>query len=187
MKTWDQFLAESAKIKNGRIEHSFSSTQINLPALAADKIIEWGETNVPDEKLFVDPEDPTFGREAEPHVTVLFGLHTNVPDEIREFMAKQKQFEIALDQISLFVDAPKYDVVKIDIHSPELIALNKKLAERFEHTSKYDYKPHCTIAYVVKGSCNKLNGSKDLSGIKVKVKEILFSDKFRDKTKMSLS
>lgn len=184
MKTWAQFLAES---KNGKIQHSFSSTQINLPILSATKVVKWGKENVTDEKLFIDEEDPSFGRETEPHVTVLFGLHADSHDEIMEFVAKQKRFKITLDKISLFTDAPKYDVLKIDVDSPELVALNKKLAAKFEHTNKYDYKPHCTIAYVLKGSCDELNGRKDLSGIKVNVQEILFSDKFRKKTKMPLA
>lgn len=109
-----------------------------------------------DEDLYVPSETGgKYGRETEPHVTVLYGLdvnsvsHQDIRDFIKENVKSPVKFK--LKNISLF-ENELFDVVKWDVESEKLVELNKKLKERFNYTNAYDeYKPHMTVAYVKKG------------------------------------
>lgn len=176
MKTWQQFLLE-------KTEHEFSSTQVDLPKSLSQKIAKWG-------KDFIDEDDidPTEGRQNQNdiHVTILYGLHTDNPDDVRNTLKGAKPFEIILGKTSVF-ECEKYDVVKLDIESKDLHKLNKKLSS-CEHTNNYpEYKPHCTIAYVKKGCGKKYVGNTEFKGTKVKINNVVFSDKSRNKTPISIS
>lgn len=91
------------------------------------------------------------GRETEPHVTLLYGIHADVSDEdveaiINEFSAP----ELTLDKIGIFENDVQ-DVVKFDIKCKELNEMNKKLKE-LDHTSSFpNYEAHATIAFVKSG------------------------------------
>jgi len=74
MKTWLQFLTENNK------RRSFSSTQINIEGDLKKSIIDTGN------KIDPDDVDQTEGLEAEPHVTVLYGLHTSNPNDVKKIV-----------------------------------------------------------------------------------------------------
>lgn len=174
MKTWQQFLLEKA-------EHEFSSTQVNLPGSIASKIRHWGHQFVSDSD--VDPEE---GREDEVHVTVLFGLHDNEPDDVEAALEGEGPIKLTLGKTSIF-ECDKYDVVKLDVNSEDLHRLNAKLRDHCEHTQTHpQYKPHCTIAYVKKGVGKKYIGSDKFAGTKLEIDEVLFSNKSRVKTAIRL-
>lgn len=134
------------------------------------------QDEIEEEDLYTDPEDPSYGREMEPHVTILYGLHGDIPDEeIEEEIKKIKMPEIEFKGISSF-DSKEFDVLKFDVKSSDLTKLNKKFAE-FPHTSKFpDYHPHCTIAYLKKDSAKKyVDKLKDKATIKFKASHIVYS------------
>lgn len=166
--------------------HSYSSTQFNLPDDIGDEIIEWCQSNISDSSLYEDPEDSTFGREYEPHVTVLYGLHANKPDEIKNLLNKTKSFPITLGKISLFTTSDKFDVIKIEVKGEKLHELNK-LISKLPHTNKFpEYKPHITLAYIKKGKCKNLINNQHFEGKTIKCDNIAFSDKDRKKTTIQL-
>lgn len=174
MKTWKQFLEEKA-------EHEFSSTQVNLPEPIAGKIRRWGHQFVADEDV-----DPKEGREDEVHVTVLFGLHADEPDEVEEALEGTGPVRLTLGKTSIF-ECAEYDVVKLDVESEDLHRLNKKLADCCQHTQTHPtYKPHCTISYVKKGRGKKYVGNDKFAGTSVEINEVLFSNKNRVKTAVIL-
>lgn len=116
---------------------------------------EWDSIqNLIDDKDISNVDDVT-GRETEPHVTLLYGIHDDVPDEdveaiINEFIAP----EIMLDKIGVF-ENEKFDVVKFDIECKALNSMNKKLKE-LDHTSSFPtYEAHSTIAFVKNGEGKK--------------------------------
>ena len=128
--------------------HKFSSTQANLPKEQAQKVLEVGKRIVADEDVYTDPEDPSFGREGTPHITVKYGLHTENADEVRRILAKEKPFTAKLGDITIFPGGENtpYDVVKADVDSPELHRLNKLIADNTEVTDTFpEYKPHVTL------------------------------------------
>jgi 2'-5' RNA ligase len=173
MLTWQQFLLE-------KTEHKFCSTHVKLPADLTAKINNWSAKTIADEDLAPD------GRETDLHVTVLYGLHDNDPDQVREVLAGETPVELTLAKTSLFAN-PEHDVVKLSVVSPDLIRLNKKLKSHCSYTDKYDYKPHCTLAYVESGKGHEYEGLSDWAGTKVIIPEIVFSDRDRKKTTVPLT
>lgn len=133
--------------------YKFSSTQINLPEHLAKRIREMA-SHIHDEDLADD------GREAEPHTTVKYGLHLDSPDELARLVSNFGPVRVKLGNVSLFPANEKqtqrggdqYDVVKVDVESPDLHRLNKLISDHLPHTDTHpDYKPHITIAYVKPG------------------------------------
>jgi 2'-5' RNA ligase len=101
--------------------------------------------------------DPTKGYERHPHITIIFGLHSNVSDDdvLDVFKnLKSSDIDITVDGIGCF-ENNEYDVVKMNIISDKLNKLNNKLS-MLDNTSDYsDYKPHITIAFVLPGTGKK--------------------------------
>ncbi len=159
--------------KYAKERKEFSSTQFNLTGDLAFEIrhlaeqIHWDDLA---EK----------GRETEPHITVKFGLHTNDPEVVRRAVQDCAPIAIQLGAASHF-QSDAYDVVKIDVQSESLHALNRHICENLETTDTYpDYKPHITIAYVRPGLgalyASKLNA---LQGRVVAFDRLIYSDKDR--------
>ncbi len=124
-----------------------------------------------------EPEGETgFGKEKEQHVTILYGLHNDIPDEdIENEIDEIKIPKIKLGKISSF-ENEKFDVLKYDVESDDLGKLNEKF-KKFPNTNSYpDYHPHVTIAYVKKGSAKKyIDKLNEVSEIEVKPDEIVYS------------
>lgn len=99
----------------------------------------------------------------EAHVTLLYGIHEDVPDEDVEAIIDQiKGVEVTLRKISTF-DNEEFDVLKFDIKGDGLFEFNEKF-KALPHTSKFsEYHPHLTIAYLKKGKLTD-EMTKDLSG-----------------------
>ena len=117
--------------------------------LNADKD-KWEEMQnlIDDEDLYQPEDDPTYGRENEPHVTILYGFHGDIKDsDINKEINKIKKPELTFGDVSAFTNE-KFDVLKFDVDSKDMHKLNDKFKE-FPHTNNYpDYHPHCTIAYL---------------------------------------
>lgn len=158
------------------VAYEFSSVQFDLPLTLSQKVLSWGNKNIPDSDLYTAKEK--YGREDEIHVTVKYGLHTTDVDEIKEIVEGFGPFQIKLGKVSRFVPKEKeYDVVKIDIESDELAELHALLGELENSDEHPVYHPHCTVAYVKKGHCIDLSGSSDLEGHTASVQILSFSSK----------
>jgi 2'-5' RNA ligase len=107
-----------------------------------------------DENDLYKPEDEHYGRETEPHLTLLYGLHKEVTkEEISTIFkdTKSTDFKIQIDGISIF-ENDEFDVVKMDIKlNDKLTHYNSELSKLPNSNSYKDYKPHITMAYVKKG------------------------------------
>lgn len=114
----------------------------------------------------IDPSDlytaePDYGLDLEPHVTVLYGLHTNNWKEAQGALDKAglNLVRFKLTKLSLFENS-RYDVLKYEVESEDLHALNKAL-RKVPYTSSYpEYKPHATVAYLKPGTGKKYIGGK---------------------------
>jgi|TARA_R110000822_G_scaffold59269_4_gene147921 2'-5' RNA ligase len=102
------------------------------------------------------------GRETEPHLTVLYGIHADVPDEdVEAIIDSLKAPELTLNKISIFDTNDTFDVLKFDVEGKGLHDMNAKFAE-LPHTTDYpDYHPHATIAYLKSGEGEKYIGRLD--------------------------
>lgn len=184
MKTFSTYL-EQRKLKK---THSFSSVLFHLPPNLSKDIISWGEKNVSEEMLFTDPHDPGYGREDEIHCTVLYGLHANKSNEIRDLLKNVKPFKVQFKKISLFKTSPKFDVIKIEVESKPLHKINGLLKNNMEVTNKFpEYKPHVTIAYLNKNSFKKRTDLNVFNGTEFVVNSLIFSSRVGTKTPIRLN
>lgn len=177
--------------------HKFSSTQFNLEHAGYSRTegsplprLQELADAIADEDLAAD------GREDEHHVTVKYGLHTQDPEDVRHIVEGFGPVVARLGKVSLFPASEssahkeqdeQYDVVKVDIDSPDLRRLNRLLCKSLEHTDTHpNYKPHVTLAYVKPGLGKKYVG-KGLGGHEVHLNLLTFSDREGNRTEIGLT
>ena len=159
---------------------------LELPENLSDNIISWGYDYIPNEDLFLDPDDPTFGREDDIHITLIYGIHTISSKEVSR-QIQEKAFEVELGEMNLFTKGTKFDVLIINVECNLLHKLHNKIQYNLEVTKSHpEYVPHVTIAYLKKGEGNKFINNKDFQGEKFKVNELIFSSKTGVKTPIKL-
>jgi 2'-5' RNA ligase len=171
---------------SSQVKREFSNTQISVPSTISSKVQTWSKKHIAESIVYTDPNDPSFGRETDSHVTVKFGLHTNNARDVEEVVSGFSVFTVKLGEVSKF-SSEEYDVIKIDVHSEKLHELNALISKKLECTDTHPtYKPHLTIAYVKKGSCDDLLGDKVFKGSSWEVSEIEFSSKNHTVTILTL-
>jgi len=102
-------------------------------------------------------EEEGYGIEYEPHVTILYGIHHDKFNllDLQPILQKLNTIKVSSKQIDAFQN-DKFDVLKFNIDSPDLHAMNKKVCNSMEYTNDYpDYHPHATIAYLKPGTSSK--------------------------------
>lgn len=161
-------------------EREYSSTQVNLPPATAEAV-KGMAAKIPDEALTAD------GREAQPHVTVKFGLHGNDAEAVRKVLADEPPITLTLGKTSLFKNDDA-DVVKVDVDSPDLHRLNAKIAAALPNTDTHPkYEPHVTLAYVKPGKGKSYAGDGTLAGQRITLDRIVFSGKDGTETEIPLA
>ncbi len=151
--------------------HKFSSTQIQLPE-ELHPAFKAATKAIPDSSLAPD------GRETEPHVTALYGLHDEDPAEVKQVVSRHAPVKGRLGFATLFRN-DEHDVVKLDVHSPGLHALNADLKKLPNSNSHPDYHPHLTLAYVKSGEGEKFAGKAipGLTGKSFSTSGVVFSSR----------
>lgn len=163
-------------------QFDYGSTQLDLTGQAAEDVTEFAKS-LPESDLYKDPtanyDAQRTGRETDPHITVLYGLNTTNEAEVRGLVQSAKPIEVELGEVSQFDTNEDYDVLKVDVVSDELAALNAKLDKVLETPGKTfdEYQPHVTIAYVKKGMGQKYVGDTRFKGQKITLDNLTFSTK----------
>ncbi len=130
------------------------------------------------------------GRENDPHVTVKYGLHTADPEEVKRALIGHAPVKLKFGKTSLFPPNKEdgFEVVKVDIESPDLHALNKKITKSLTNTDTHpEYHPHATIAYVKIGKGKLYANDSTLYGKEVTADRVVFSSKTGKKTAIMLT
>lgn len=161
--------------------YDFSSVQLQIPYIEAEKIRKWGIENIPDQLLASE------GRENDIHVTIKYGIHIYDFTMVRNLFIHEKPIKIILDEINIFSN-DEHDVIKIDIKSSDLDRLNHLIDDNFEVTDTHDkYLPHITIAYVLKPFGKEFKGRNDFLDKEIISDSIVFSGKDNRQTLFKLA
>jgi 2'-5' RNA ligase len=147
-----------------------------LPERFCSEIIDWAKSNISDDML---PGIQNKGREKSPHLTLVTDLIDEERENSIELVTSHGPFEIELGDISKFVKHDKgYDVIKIDVLSDKLNAINKELLGSFEVGDPIKpFSPHITLAYVSPYSADKLIGNDFFKGRKIPIQAFVYSDR----------
>lgn len=170
----------------GSKQHDFSCLMAVLPKDISDQIISWGKEHIPEESICTKE---CSGREDYIHVTIKYGIHEATPISTKEALRGQSIVKAKLGKVSLFKNEDKsFDVVKLDIHSSDLIKLHKSIGQKVENTENFpEYVPHVTIAFVNKGMADHLVGDTTFEDIEVDLSTLDFSGKDGDVESFSLA
>lgn len=165
----------------GEKDFKFSSIHVVVPEDLKKELIDWTEMNVSDDS--VSHEGDSHGKEDYPHITIKYGIHDIEADSSIALLKDESAITIELGKMSLFKNDEKpYDVLKIEILSPDLHRLNKKISDNLKVTDSFpEYKPHLTLAYVKKGMADKFDGNTEFVGRKFTQDSIEFSSKDKEK------
>jgi len=169
------------------VKYDYSSTHIDVPDPLASELIKWGKKKIKDSDIFVSQIDPSFGREDEMHVTVLYGIHGDSSKEVSKYISEIKPISVKLGEIDVFTNPENFDVVVIKVISDELKSLNNKITKNIEFTNKHkEYKPHVTLAYVKKGKGWNYHGIDKWKGKEFTADYVVFSSKNGTKEKLKV-
>jgi 2'-5' RNA ligase len=120
------------------------------------------QDQIDDKDLYVPEEGDlrTYGKETDPHCTLLYGLHEEVTlDQVKQALKDITFSDCKLYNVSKF-DNPKYDVLKFDVgyatRGGDFLNKANKALSKLPFTSEYpDYHAHSTVAYLKKGAADK--------------------------------
>jgi hypothetical protein len=117
------------------------------------RITSTGQRLIPPQILYTDPNDPTYGYDNEPHVTLKYGFEPDISKmDVATILQGVKPFNVVLKSLNQFQNE-KYDVVKFEVHKCPVLTELRRRCDGYPNSDSYpDYKPHMTLAYVKKGT-----------------------------------
>jgi 2'-5' RNA ligase len=132
-------------------KYSYGCVMLYLPE-STKSFMNKIQSEIDDDDVYTEDG---FGREDSYHITLLYGIHSDVEDsDIEKTVKNFTNPEITLNKLSSF-NNPSYDVLKFEVTNKELNKMNEILKE-FPYTSDYDdYKAHVTVAYLKPGTAEK--------------------------------
>lgn len=168
--------------------YDYSSVQFNLPLNMGWQVWRWGQDNVDPGDVYTDPENPEeYGFSEEPHITLQYGFHNARSMYVAKRLKRQSPVVVQFGPTSLF-HGKDYDVLKLEVWSPDLHALRPVAKKRLVVTETHpEYSPHVTIAYLKKGRGRKYVGERVLPEDPVVLKDVVFSSKNGTITRISLT
>lgn len=163
--------------------HKFSSTQVQLPPTLADALFALGK-GIP----AFDLCDEEGGLENDAHITIKYGIHTNDVADVRKTLATYVgPIRFTLGRTAIF-ESPEYDVLYVEVFSPDLRELNQRISNSLEVTDTHPvYIPHATVAYLKSGLGRRYVGMNTLDGMTATVGFVRFSPAEGDYTDLRIT
>jgi len=140
--------------------HEYGSTQVNVPDAIAVLAKRWVADHVDQADQHPDHELPD-----EHHVTVRYGLAPEArPIDAAAVVRGHGPIPVRLGMVSGFTEHPEHDVLVVDVESPGLHDLNRKLGALPHEDTQPGYRPHMTLAYLRKGTAAQYLGDPTFQG-----------------------
>lgn len=117
------------------------------------------------------------GYEDEPHVTVIYGFHGDLSDELKSLLNRWGSLTVTLGKVSRFKGKER-DVLKVAVKSPDIKKLHGFLMKHYPKMITTDFPEwngHITLAYVNPGACKELDGNSTFAGKEVTFQELVYS------------
>jgi len=159
-------------------KRDYSCLMLTLPPKLSEEVRGLSDKIAEDDLYHGEAgEEDKYGREADPHITIKYGIHSKDPEDVKELLYDAGPATVTCGSTTLFEgDDKPYDVVKIDVTSPQLTELNRLMSDNLECTDTYpEYHPHITLAYVKKGKGRKYTNA-DLEDYEAQSADLDFSD-----------
>jgi 2'-5' RNA ligase len=122
--------------------HEYASVQLNLPSEESKRALALA-AKVREEDLADD------GREYEPHITVLYGVDAENPEDVESVVAGFGPVDAELGGVDYFANEGT-DVLYISVEGESVHRLRRLLEGKFGGDGR-EYTPHVTLAYVKPG------------------------------------
>ena len=162
-----------------KIKRDYSSTQFNLNGDIRSRVIGMS-------RGVSDGDLSDKGREAEPHITIKYGIDVDEAEAIRvirDFAGNMPPVAVRLGVTSVFTvtsdvqrGGQEFDVVKIDVDSQGLRILNATISSLLKCVDSHSvYRPHITLAYVKPRRGEAYAGWNDVLGETILFDKIIFS------------
>jgi len=166
--------------------NEWSWTAVRLPTELSKQVLLAGNA-IPDDEIY---DEEGYGREDEPHVTVMWGLDTDDPDDVKNALAGEPGGSVEVTGISTF-ENDDYKVLKLDVKSAALARLHDVLDEELEcpGNSFPKYHPHITLAYLKKDADEtRYTQAKDspLIGKKFNFTSLMYRNRAKEETAIPL-
>lgn len=135
------------------VKNNYGCLMAMVDSTYGPHVVKIGKTVVPSEILYTDPNDPSYGYDEEPHVTVKYGFTPDLTRRnVADILKDVRPFDINLKALNLF-ESEQYDVVKYEVEKNEILSKLRGRADLFANEDRFpEYNPHMTIAYVKPGS-----------------------------------
>lgn len=167
--------------------YKFSCAMLNLNPSVASVVDYWVKKNIPKESLYIDEDTGHDGYEDTYHVTLKYGIHDESPEKLKNLVNGFGPIPLNFGIIEKF-DAPNFDVIHIKINDNNILEdVNKLITENIDNTETHSsYRPHVTLAFVKKGSCDNLIDNSFFDSLSDEVDEIYFNSKNGEESFISL-
>jgi 2'-5' RNA ligase len=135
-----------------RMAFSYGCLMVDLPDYLSKAVRDYSDL-IP-LSLKQKTEDMPGGVPKKVHITVKYGILTEDVKEVADVVCGTSPIIVKLGRTSVFYNQDSI-VLKIDVCSSGIRALNRKICKNLETVNTYgEYKPHVTIAYLVKNDAD---------------------------------
>lgn len=153
IKKFAEFLSESVVTEKEGDTYSKGCVMAFLDDLMPE--IKDIQSKITADEIYEEDEDRSYGLENEPHVTILYGIHSDkVSDDevLKRVTGLDWKQPIRIGNLGLF-ENEKYDVLKLKAEAQWLNSANRKLCNTLPFSNDYpDYNAHITVAYLKPGT-----------------------------------
>jgi hypothetical protein len=144
------------KTMSDKLIHSATSVQLRVPIKESTQILTWSNKHIHNNDLYIDENDPSYGRDTHSHITICGGLPCDSHLEVQKITSSIQPLEINFGKLNIW-NSKKYDVLSIKVYETTKLNLLRGQVKKLQTKGYYPGEFHCTIAYVKLGVVQKLD------------------------------